>query len=154
MTEKQVQAIYDDGYIKGRDDQVARFRIGTIYANKQQIRTLQATQALVSKNEKHSLDYRQGYADAINTYVGVIEYSNDVDKTAIRSTVEEQARIIRNRIEQRYREAVQHGTLDHQSYSQITACIEAVYMEFFTAGVNVGLGELIGPQKITLLKKE
>jgi hypothetical protein len=40
------------------------------------------------------------------------------------------------------------------TYTQITACIEAVYQELFFAGFNVGLGELIGPQKITLNKED
>ena len=89
MTEKQVQAIYDDGYNKGNEDQVVRFRIGSIYANKHQIRDLRAVQAFVRRDEKFSLDYRKGYCDAIDRYVGVIEFGHDTDRVAIKNTVED-----------------------------------------------------------------
>ena len=147
------QEIYNDGYKKGQDDSDARFRIGRVHADNGRIADLEAIKKLYEKNEKLPEDYRRGYCEAIDRYIGVLEFSRDVDKCALRKTAEEQARIVRNRMEQRYHEAVEQGRMDLNTYSQITACIEATYQELFFAGFNVGLGELIGPQKITVNPK-
>ena len=154
MTDKEAQAIYDDGYKKGQDDQVARFRIGCVYANNEHIRHFEAVKKLVEENPNHSDEYKRGKLEAIDLYMGMEQFNHDVDKLALRETAEEQARIVRNRLEQRYREAVEQRRIDMNTYTQITACIEAVYQDLFFAGFNVGLGELIGPQKITLNKED
>ncbi|MCR5578629.1 MAG: hypothetical protein K6F74_05385 [Prevotella sp.] len=150
MTDKEAQTIYNNGYHKGMDDMDTRFRIGSIYANNGQKRHLRALQRLVRENDSYSDDYKRGYIEAIDMYIGVIEFSREVDKVAIRPTVEEQMRIVRNRLENRYRKAVESGRITHDDYTQITVCIEATYQELFEAGFNVGCGEIIGPQKITV----
>ncbi len=153
LTNEQAQAIYDDGYKKGQDDMDARLRIGKVYANNEHVRHLEAVKKLVEESTNHSEDYKRGKLEAIDLYMGMELFNHDVDKLALRKIAEEQARIVRNRLEQRYREAVEQRRIDMNTYTQITACIEAVYQELFFAGFNVGLGELIGPQKITLNKE-
>lgn len=157
MTDEQAQAIYNDGYKKGKDDQYALFRIGMVHAQNGQLRDLEAIKKLVAEktpDTDFAKGYQQGHLEAINRYMGVVKFSHDVDKLALRETAEEQARIVRNRLVQRYHDAAERGRIDMHTYSQITACIEAVYQELFFAGFNVGLGELIGPQKITLNKED
>ena len=146
------QKIYDNGYKDGQNDADARFRIGRVFADKKHVRDLRAIQHLVRNNKNYSEDYRNGDIDAIDRYIGVMEFCCEVDKLAVRNTVEEQARIIRNRMEARYRESLENGKLDRKSYTQIIACIDAIYQELFFAGFNVGIGELIGPQKITVME--
>lgn len=153
MTNEQAQAIYDDGYKHGQDDMDARLRIGKVYANNEHMRHFEAVKKLVEENPNLSDEYKRGKLEAIDLYMGMELFNHDVDKMALRKTAEEQARIVRNRLEQRYREAVEHRRIDRNTYLQIIACIEAVYQELFFAGFNVGLGELIGPQKITLNKE-
>ena len=154
MTQEQAQAIYNDGYKHGQDDMDARFRIGKVYANNEHVRYLEAVKKLVKESPDLSDEYKRGKLEAIDLYMGMELFNHDVDKLALRKTAEEQARIVRNRLEQRYREAVEQRRIDRNTYLQITACIEAVYQELFFAGFNVGLGELIGPQKITLNKED
>jgi len=148
------QELYNEGYKKGEQDADARFRIGRVYAQNGQIRDLEAIKKLVAENPKLSDEYKRGKMEAIDIYLGMVEFSRDVDRLAVRETVEEQARIIRNRMQERYREAAEAGRLDTASYMQITTCIEATYQELFFAGFNVGTGNLIGPQKITVNKKK
>ena len=148
--EEFCQTIYNEGYKKGGDDQIARYRIGTVYANNQQIRDLEAIKKLVAANPKYSNEFKKGYCEAIDRYIGVIGFSHDVDKLAVKDTIEEQMRVARNRLEERYRKAVEERRIDHRAYTQIIACIEATYQELFMAGVNVGMGELVGPQRIHL----
>ena len=154
MENDEAQKIYNRGYNQGKEDMDARFRIGSVYAKNHQIRDLRAIQMFVRKNEAYSDEYKRGYTEAIDRYIGVIDFSRKVDKTAILPTLEEQARIVRNRLEQRYRDAASKGKIDHKSYTQITVCIDTIYEELFMAGFNVGCGELIGPQKITLNKED
>ena len=154
MTNEQAQAIYDDGYKKGQEDMDARLRIGKVYASNEHVRHFEAVKKLVEQNPNLSDDYKRGKLEAIDLYMGMELFNHDVDKMALRKTAEEQARIARNRLEQRYREAVEQRRIDMNTYTQITTCIEAVYQELFFAGFNVGLGELIGPQKITLNKED
>ena len=148
------QELYNEGYKKGEQDADARFRIGRVYAQNGQIRDLEAIKKLVAENPKLSDEYKRGKMEAIDIYLGMVEFSRDVDRLAVRETVEEKASIIRNRMQKRYREALEAGKLDRTSYLQINACIEATYKELFFAGFNVGTGNLIGPQKITVNKKK
>lgn len=148
------QELYNEGYKKGEQDADARFRIGRVYAKNEQIRDLEAIKKLVAENPKLSDEYKRGKMNAIDIYLGMVEFSRDVDRLTVRETVEEQARIIRNRMQERYREALEAGKLDRTSYVQINACIDATYQELFFAGFNVGTGHLIGPQKITVNKKK
>ena len=144
------QEIYNDGYKQGQKDADARFAIGQVRAQNQQMRDLQAIKKLYEQDTRLSEDYRHGYAEALERYLGVIEFSRDCDKYLAKEVVEEQMRIVRNRLENRYHESVENGNMDYNTYGQITACIDAVYQELFLSGVRVGMGELIGPQKITV----
>lgn len=153
MTDELAQTIYNDAYRKGQDDLDAQLRIGKVYANNEHMRHLKAVRKLVEQNPKYSDEYKRGKIEAIDMYIGLEKFNYDVDKMALRKTAEEQARIIRNRIEQRYREAVEKQLIDRTTYLQITAALR-LYQGLFFAGFNVGLGELVGPQKITLNKED
>ena len=97
---------------------------------------------------------QKAYAEFTERYLGVIEFQRDCDKYRSQEVIEEQMRVARNRLEERYREAVEKRRIDHVAYTQIIACIEATYQELFMAGVRVGMGELIGPQNIKVMKEE
>lgn len=148
------QEIYNDGYKQGQKDADARFAIGQVYAQNRQKRDLQAIDHMVQENPKHSDEYKQAHAAFTERYLGVIEFSRDCDKQIAKEVIEEQMRIVRNRMEKRYADAVESGRLPQTAYTQIIACIEATYQELFMAGVRVGMGELIGPQTIHVNKKE
>ena len=154
MTEELAQEIYNDGYAQGKKDAEARFEIGTAYANNHQMRDLEAINKMVQENPKHSDEYKQAYAEIIERYLGMIEFQRDGNKYRAKEVVEEQMRVARNRLEERYRKAVEERRIDHTAYTQIIACIEATYQELFMAGVRVGMGELVGPQRIHINNKE
>ena len=158
MTNKEAEAImqkvYDDGYAQGKKDAEARFEIGTAYANNHQMRDLEAINKMVQENPKHSDEYKLAYAEIIERYLGMIEFQRDGNKYRAKEVVEEQMRVARNRLEERYRKAVEERRIDHTAYTQIIACIEATYQELFMAGVRVGMGELVGPQRIHINNKE
>ena len=154
MTDELAQEIYNDGYAQGKKDAEARFEIGTAYANNHQMRDLEAINKMVQENPKHSDEYKQAYAEIIERYLGMIEFQRDGNKYRAKEVVEEQMRVARNRLEERYRKAVEERRIDHTAYTQIIACIEATYQELFMAGVRVGMGELVGPQRIHINNKE
>lgn len=150
MTDEQAQAIYNEAYAKGKKDAEARFEIGTAYAKNHQMRDLESICKMVQEDPKHSDEYKKAYAEFTERYLGVIEFQRDGNKYRSQEVIEEQMRVARNRLEERYREAVEKRRIDHVAYTQIIACIEATYQELFMAGVRVGMGELIGPQRINL----
>lgn len=154
MTNKQAQAIYNDGYAQGKKDAEARANIGKAYARNHQMRDLEAICKMVQENPKRSDEYKKAYAEFTERYLGIIEFQRDCDKYRSQEVIEEQMRVARNRLEERYREAVEKRRIDHVAYTQIIACIEATYQELFMAGVRVGMGELIGPQNIKVMKEE
>ena len=135
MTDELAQEIYNDGYAQGKKDAEARFEIGTAYANNHQMRDLEAINKMVQENPKHSDEYKQAYAEIIERYLGMIEFQRDGNKYRAKEVVEERR-------------------IDHTAYTQIIACIEATYQELFMAGVRVGMGELVGPQRIHINNKE
>ena len=147
------QDIYSDGYAQGKKDMEGLFAIGQVRAQNKQLEDLRSIKQLYAISNSIKEDYKKGYMDCLDRYMGVIEFSRDCDKHLAKEVIEEQARIIRNRIEDRYHEAVKNGTLPEEYYLIFRTCIEAIYQELFASGVKVGMGEIIGPQKITLLKK-
>ena len=64
------QEIYDDGYKQGKKDTEARFEIGLAYANKSQMRDLEAINKLVQNNPKCSEEYKQAYNEFTERYLG------------------------------------------------------------------------------------
>ena len=108
---------------------------------------------MVQENPKRSDEYKKAYAEFTERYLGIIEFSRDVDKVMLEEMAQEQARIVRDRIEQRYKDALNQGRITEKNYVEVVFCIEAVYQELFFTGFKVGLGEFLIP-KITLNEKE